>query len=361
MKVLYDEQIFSSQKIGGISRYFYELIKRNEEAIFPIIYSDNFYLKKTFNLKFGKKIKHFLKKINQFKVKKFLIKGNYDIFHPTYYNNYFLKYLKTPFIITVHDMIHEIYADSYFRNDTDISKLKRELCEKADGIIAISEHTKRDLIKIFNINSNKIKVIYHGSNLKKETKKIDLPKRYILFTGSRSLYKNFDLFIEAVSNLLQKDKKLYLVCTGKEFDKNEKNKLKKLNIDDKVYQILANDNEMYTIYHNAECFVFPSLYEGFGIPILEAWESECPIALSNTSCFPEITSDAGEYFNPQDKESIKKAVENIIYNPKRKRELVEKGKERLKNFSWDKTYQETLDFYKEILEKKEKENANKLY
>lgn len=251
-------------------------------------------------------------------------------------------------------MIHEIYADSYFKDDINTSKLKKEICEKAAGIIAISEHTKKDLIRFFNISPNKIKVIYHGSNLNKEIRKMNLPKRYILFTGSRTLYKNFDLFIEAISNLLLEDKELYLVCTGKEFDKNEKNNLKRLNIEDKVYQILANDDEMYTIYHNAECFVFPSLYEGFGIPILEAWESECPIALSNTSCFPEIADDAGEYFNPLDKSSIEKAIKNILYDKKRREKIVLRGKERLKEFSWDKTYKETLRFYEEILKKKGK-------
>lgn len=360
MKVLYDEQIFSSQKIGGISRYFYELIRRNKDAIIPLIYTENFYLekgKRILDFKGKSRIIRFLNK-NYFLWK--LKKLNYDIFHPTYYENYFLKYLKTPFIITVHDMIHEIYADTYFKNDIRTTKLKKELCEKADGIIAISEQTKKDLIKFFGIKENKIKVIYHGSDLKKETKEVQLPNKYILFTGGRWGYKNFNLFLEGISNLLLQNEELYLVCTGNPFSEKEKNYLRKLRIENKVYQILAKEDEIYTIYHNAECFVFPSLYEGFGIPILEAWESECPIALSDTSCFPEIAGDAGEYFNPQDKESIKKAVENIIYNSERKRKLIEKGKVRLKNFSWDKTYQETLDFYKEILEKKEKENADKL-
>lgn len=351
MRVLYDDQIFSAQKIGGISRYFYELIKRNQNAIISFIYTENFYLKKTFNLKFNKMIKHYLKKINKFKIKRLLIKNDFDIFHPTYYNNYFFKYLKKPFVITVHDMIHEIYADTYFKDDVDTTRLKKELCEKANGIIAISEQTKKDLISFFNIEPNKIKVIYHGSNLKKEIKEINLPKKYILFTGSRGLYKNFNLFIESISSLLLEDENLYLVCTGTHFSEEEKNNLTNLKIENKVYQILANDDEMYTIYHNAKCFVFPSLYEGFGIPILEAWESECPLILSNASCFPEIANDAGEYFDPLNKKSIEKAIKNVLYNEKRKQELIFKGKERLKQFSWDKTYEETISFYEEILAK----------
>lgn len=353
MKILYDYQIFNLQKIGGISRYFYELYSRSNDIILPIYYTENYYLKNIKKTSFinNKKIQKFLKKINRWLSIKSLFFDKYDIFHPTYYNKYFFKYLKAPFVITVHDMIHEIYEETYFQNDRETTKIKRILCEKADGIIAISENTKKDLIKFFGINESKIKVIYHGSSLKKENKNITLPKKYILFTGARWEYKNFNLFIVSVQKLLKEDKELNLICMGAKFTPEEEKLFDKLEIKNKVYQILAKEDEVYTIYKNAECFVFPSLYEGFGIPILEAFESECPIVLSNTSCFPEIAGEAGEYFDPLDKNSMEKAIKNVLYNKERQKELIEKGKERLKNFSWEKTYKETIEFYKEIIEK----------
>lgn len=353
VSVLYDNQIFCLQKIGGISRYFYELIKRNENSILPLLYTENFYLKESkkniLKSKFIKIINFLINKVYMI----FVLKTkNYDIFHPTYYDSYFLNLnIKTPFVITVYDMIHEIYGDSFFANNKTTTILKRKLCEKADGIIAISEKTKEDIINYFNINPDKIKVIYLGSNLNKNIKDIKLPKKYILFTGGRKGYKNFDLFLKSISKILIEDKDLYLVCTGESFTNKEIENMKKLKIENKVHQILANDDEMYTIYYNAECFVFPSLYEGFGIPILEAFEAGTPLVLSNTSCFPEIAGDAGEYFDPINEKSIETAIKNVLYDPIQKMKLIKNGKERLKKFNWDKTSKETLEFYESILKK----------
>lgn len=361
MKVLYDGQIFSGQKIGGISRYFYELISRNSNCEVGILYTDNFYLKKNKlmipDFRGKNRIINIFNKI--FSIIK-LKKQKYDIFHPTYYDNYFLRYLKSPFVVTVHDMIHEIYAETYFKEDSKTTKLKKEICEKANGIIAISEKTKDDLIEYFNIDEKKIKVIYHGSRLKKVDKKLELPQDYILFTGGRKGYKNFNFFMESISEILVKNKDLYLVCTGSKFTVEEVKFFEKLGIKNKVINILAKDEDMYSIYKNAKCFIFPSLYEGFGIPILEAFEAKCPIALSNTSCFPEIAGEAGEYFNPTDSISIKMAISNILNNKERREKLIEKGRERLKLFSWDKTYEETINFYKEIIDNSKKKDEDNL-
>lgn len=147
MKVLYDDQIFSAQKIGGISRYFYELIKRNENAIIPLIYTENFYFKKNkITLKFGKKIKRYLNKINRFKVKQFLIKNNFDIFHPTYYDNYFLKYLKNK-IIEIYNLEKKEYIEK-------ILELQKKIREK-HNLRTFEECFKKN-IEIIIKNENEI-------------------------------------------------------------------------------------------------------------------------------------------------------------------------------------------------------------
>lgn len=351
MKVLYDHQIFSTQIIGGISRYIYELAIRNKEAKIGVIYSENLYLKKNkqiFSFKGKMRIIYFLNKI----FSNYLINfKKFDLLHITYYDNYFLKNNNKKFVVTVHDMIHEIYKDIYFSKNDPTLKLKKEICEKATGIIAISEQTKNDLIRILNINPDKIEVIYHGSNLKKIESSVKLPSRYILFVGSRGDYKNFNKFLDAASNIVKQDSSLYLLCVGKKFNLEEQKYIKQLGIDNKVKQLLAVDEDMYSIYKKAQCFVFPSLYEGFGIPILEAFESECPLVLSNTSCFPEIAEDAAEYFNPKSQIEIEQAIKNVIYNERKKEDLRKKGKERLRNFSWDKTYEQTIKFYRKILDR----------
>lgn len=365
MKIFYDHQIFSIQKFGGISRYFYELIIRGRNNIIcPIIYSENFYMFSSRNIVNFRGKNRLIFKINQIFNSLNLYFKEYDIFHPTYYDSYFLKNVKSPYVVTVHDMIHEIYAGIYFdKNDSTILE-KKKICENASGIIAISQRTKNDLIKILGIPTEKIVVIYHGSNLIKKILNIELPKKYILFIGQRSGYKNFNLFFEAISAILLNDSSISLLCIGSNFNSEERKLFENYKLNNQVIQMTAEDRYLYTIYKNALCLVFPSLYEGFGIPILEAFESECPVILSNASCFPEIADKAGEYFNPENKESIKDAVSNVIYNEDRRKELIKLGTERFKIFDWNKTHSQTINFYEEVIRntnknKESKENARK--
>ncbi len=218
MRILYDSQIFESQKIGGISRLFSELIKRldNSKDIlvnFPISFSENIYIGDVNFLKRVKKPKilfsNFLHwfdfpgkgkiyrylylRENKKKVIRNLEDGNFDVFHPTYYDPYFLRYIgKKPFVLTIYDMTHEIYGEEMPRFDFS-AKNKGTLAEKASKIITISNNTKRDLMKFYDIPEEKIKVIYLANSLKPVKKKPlgtpQLPKKYILFVGERSGYK----------------------------------------------------------------------------------------------------------------------------------------------------------------------------
>jgi len=368
MRVLYDHQIFI-QNYGGISRYFCELIEqfRKEDStinsILSLKISDNYYLKNIYgnkytnffsksNFKGGKKVECFL---NNKQSSKMLKKMNYEAFHPTYYDPYFLKYIgDKPFVLTVYDMIHEVYPDLFKSSDKTIEN-KKLLIEKADKIIAISESTKRDIIKLYDIPQEKIEVIYLASSLKLNSNCSDiivnnLPERFILFVGQRAGYKNFDLFIEAISEIFKEDKGLKLVSVGGgEFSIKELDMLSILNIKDKVIHITADDNTLSMLYKKALVFVFPSLYEGFGIPVLEAFNCECPVALSNSSSFPEVAGEAGIYFDPTNKASIKDSIVKIIYDKKLQNELREKGKLQSQKFSWEKIAEKTKQLYSGLL------------
>jgi glycosyltransferase involved in cell wall biosynthesis len=365
MKILYDHQTFTWQEFGGISRYYTELIKNipkfdTFEPILPNIFSNNsnldaFQIKHRHffkNIQFKGKVP-IMDKFNKMKIRAFLKSGKFDVFHPTYYDPYFLNYLdKRPFVITVYDMIHEIYPQ-HFTNSEVLIKNKRELIEKSQKIIAISENTKKDLIKFCQIEKEKIEVIYLANPLKPNANKninLKLPAEYLLFVGNRDFYKNFNFFIEGVSELILNNQNLFVICAGGGiFSEVEIKKFKILNIEDKVQYFPITDENLFNLYKNAKLFVFPSLYEGFGLPILEAFYSGCPVILSNRSSLPEIARDAAIYFDPEKVASMIDKIEETLNNEELRQNLQEKGYEILKNYSWEKTVKSTLNLYGEIL------------
>lgn len=382
MKVLFDHQYFEIQNFGGITRYFAEVISNLSADVhcqIGIKYSNNRYLTE-------KELTPVLPLIDQrqklFNGKKFLGKGttlkflnktfpsryfdsfernkqysvellksqDFDIFHPTYYDNYFLDYIGTkPFVLTIHDMILEKLPE-FFPIAYKDTFTKKELAFKAHHIIAVSENTKKDIMEIWGINSDKISVIYHGacSVPNQSLINIKLPGRYLLFVGSRDLYKNFLFFLHSVSDILVSSD-LNLVCTGAPFDPDEIKLFNYLNISDRVFHCFVNDAELSFLYRNAIALVFPSLYEGFGIPIVEAFSNNCPVLLSNTSCFPEIATDAAVYFNPKSRSEIRNAVLNISSNESLRNQLIEKGLLRLDCFSWEKAALETTMVYRNLI------------
>ena len=173
--------------------------------------------------------------------------------------------------------------------------------------------------------------------------------KYILFVGRRSLYKNFIIFAEAVSRLLNREKDIKLVCVGSPFDSGEMAVLSGLGISNQAIAINVDDNSLNSLYSDALVFVFPSLYEGFGMPILEAFANNCPVCLSDTACFPEIAGNAGVYFDPYDQESILSAIEKVIYDKEFAKQIIIAGQHRLNDFSWKKTAKETISSYKKTI------------
>ena len=358
--ILYDSLIFDLQKFGGISRYFCEIISRlNVKYDISLYYTENYYLAQSKICKHhlhipGFLFKHFRYKFyrkNQKLTKKLLLSSSPYLFHPTYYDLTFLKYIgDNPFVITVHDMIHEKFPTSFY-NVSEIIAHKKEVITHAKRIIAISQNTKEDIIQLLHISPEKIDVIYHSTSMKPFTGKqrLTLPDSFLLFVGDRTPYKNFNRLAKAFSELSTKDENLFLVCTGMPFKQSEKELLDKLNISNKVIHIKATDRTLAELYSRAKLFVFPSLYEGFGIPILEAYACYCPVALSNTSCFPEIAGDAGIYFDPYSETSILESIKEVIYDDRKRTELIMRGRERLKLYSWEKATALTQKTYLKAL------------
>jgi len=250
-------------------------------------------------------------------------------------------------------MVPELFAGDFKGMSKQTLEYKRKTICNADQVIAISENTKKDLINLYGISEEKIHVIYLGNPLEKAipSKVRNLPKRYLLYVGNRSGYKNFTLFIEAVTPILKKDNTLFLVCAGGGmFSDEEKRLLSKLEIGNQVKQVgFKDDNELAYIYKKALVYVLPSLYEGFGMTALEAFSMGCPVVASNTSSIPEVCGKAVIYINPESTKSISNGVEKLLKDPKLRVNLVKLGYQQVKKFSWDKTVKKTLNVYEKVL------------
>lgn len=361
-KVLFDHQTFSLQRYGGISRYFANIYHAMQtgvgiEADISILNSNNYYIKDfngLLNNGLGKWIFSEEKrgyKWNKQYSKYRISKNDFDILHPTYYHPYFLKKVKKPYVITVHDMIHELMPE-YFSSGDILPTHKRLCIQNAAHIIAISHATKKDLIEVLSIPDNRISVIHHGymeNNIEVVKPHETNHGRYILFVGERTAYKNFSKFAFALSSVCSKEKDVKLICAGGGPLQNaEQELLNRLNLKDKVIQITASEQELNLLYKNAVAFVFPSLYEGFGLPILEAFKNNCPIIASDIACFREIAEDACLYFDPSNPLEIAEKLEQIINNSVLQKELILKGSKQLLNFSMEKCITKTIDVYRSL-------------
>lgn len=277
---------------------------------------------------------------------------NPDIIHETYYGRSFWIPKKAKKILTVYDMIHEIFPTN-FGNKDNISFLKKSAVQLADHIICISDNTKKDLINILDVECSKISVVHLGFTLteSKNSTNLSLPRPYLLYVGSRRSYKNFHRFFSAYASSDQLSKHFDVVCFGGgNFDLQELDFFNSLKISsDKIHQLSGDDAVLSQLYQGAVVFVYPSLYEGFGLPPLEAMSYGCAVACSGTSSIPEVVGKAAIMFDPSDQDSIRSALEKVCFDTALREMLVKLGFERIKNFSWRKCAIETHNVYKKIL------------
>ncbi len=387
MKVLFDHQIFAEQNYGGISRYYFELIRHLNsnpgiEAELSLKYSDNTYLKDQggkglevlpLNAILGNKDSERLRKRAERTLLAMGVLRNenvsrrknlsssirrlqnydYDIFHPTYYDTYYIQSLRRPLVITVYDMIHELYPEHFPLGD-EIRKKKKQLIHRADAIIAISNETKRDIITFYDVDPGKVTVIYLGNPLEGLGGEIafplSLPKRYLLYVGKRNGYKNFYFTVLALEKLLKNDDSMTLVCAGGGiFDQQEARLLAGLGLANKVFHHRADDAALKQLYTQACLFILPSLYEGFGLPLLEAMNCGCPVLASNKGALPEIGGDAVLYYEPKDAAALVLAVKKITGDERLRTTLKARGLKQALKYSWANTAQQTLTLYRKLV------------
>lgn len=366
MTAFFDHQIFSQQLYGGISRYFCELItginQTDNQAHLSLLYSNNIHLRE-YGLKVSPyylpKKRRFLNITNQYYNLIDLAFNDYDIYHATYFDPFFINRIGSkPYVVTYYDMIHEKLGHQFdsLGIDTNTVSWKKDISKGAAGLIAISESTKKDMIDYLGIAPERIHVVYLSSSMKVEvnhlaSNKIN-EKPYLLYVGNRNIYKNFIPFLIAVSPIL-KQYNLRLICAGgTSFNEEEYGIIKSLGVEVNIEQRLITDQVLVQLYSHAVAFIFPSLYEGFGIPTLEAMSCGCPCILSDRSSMPEVAGEAALYFNPDDIDDMRSTIVELLDDKKLREKLVERGTKRASLFSWERTVQETLSLYTNIVSMK---------
>lgn len=379
MKVLYDYQAFDIQRSGGVSNVFsllVEEVKKKIDVKVGITSTDNLYMlnqgypnsKQVYAglVKIGKVDEHQTKfedidwkKVNRIYSKNAIQRGDYDVFHPTHYEPYFLDYgLNKPYVVTVHDLAFERLRNYIQFNESmclaDFEK-RRAIMESASKVVAISETTKKDIIDIYKVPENKIEVVYNAYRELPENyvynNPFDFP--YILYVGTRQgplNYKCFIPFFNQIVPFMKRHKEFRLICTGRGFTTFEKDMFRQYGLEDRVENHYLNEDGLNNLYHHAFCFVFPSEFEGFGLPILEAYKNDCPTLLNDIPVFREVAGDAGMFFDITDGTSLNDRLESL-YNADGNdiKSLIEDQRERLSLFTADKMAEGYINIYKSVL------------
>lgn len=344
MKIFLDNIIYSLQSIGGISVYWNELLSSFsiKNIDFTVI-----------NCK-GKNSNLYPKTINDYRLPIILKRSlpllkkipSKSLFHSSYLRISLQRDVCN--IVTIHDLAAEKKKISGIRRLLKLI-LQGLAIRKADGIICVSEFTKQSLLDYYKfLNENNIKVIHHGCS--EEFKRIGSPsEKIILYIGGRGVYKNFSICLQTLSTL--PDYSLYMIGGGS-LSKKEKQVLDSILKDRYKHFIEVSTEELNKLYNIAHCLLYPSKYEGFGMPVVEAMSAGCPIITTRIPAIEEISGGANilieDYNNPK---LFKEAI--LLLEDQNKRELyISKGLKRAKYFNWTLSSKETLDFYQNIYRKK---------
>ncbi|HLP95717.1 MAG TPA: glycosyltransferase family 1 protein [Saprospiraceae bacterium] len=370
MRILFDHQVFSWQTYGGISRYVVEQMRGlqalGQDVMLPQhFFSENVYLRQLagFERKSLSRVAFKGKKWLQLQLGKSqsiraIRAGRPAVFHPTYFDPYFLQTVQkhqVPWVLTVHDMIHELYdhgSKGFFSLDAKVKEHKRLLVSKAHAVIAVSDNTRKDLLRFCpEVDPGKIYVVHHGNHLTAQPAfKPEGGAPYLLFVGQRKGYKHFIWMLEQLVPVLKEYPELLLVCVGGgQFDETEQASITALGLESRVhYRLVQSDEALAGLYQGAFCFIFPSLYEGFGMPVLEAMACQCPVVLQQGSSLPEVGGDAALYFQANQPESLALAVRQLLDDEQLRQNMIKKGMERARMFTWEKSVQAHLDIYQSI-------------
>lgn len=366
MRIAYDHQIFGWQRYGGISRYIFELANNLAQRtshdiriICPLHVNE--YLRnssqqltiKGLKLPQVKNTGRIITTASQLLSVQMMANFGPDLVHETYYTPVRVAPKDSKVVLTVHDMIHERFASLYPPNDKTAA-YKAAAVARADHVICVSENTRRDIIKILGIDPQKTSVVHHGFSLSQRSLDISIvhDRPYLLYVGHRGGYKNFDTVLQAYASSAELMSNYDLLTFGGGHWKNaELAQARALGIDvNRLQNIQGDDSVLASLYKSAALFIYPSLYEGFGIPPLEAMGFGCPVVCSNASSLPEVVGDAAELFEPQSPTAMLTSIERLLNDSLRRNVLIKLGHARLQQFSWQNCAEQTVDLYERLIQ-----------
>jgi len=362
VRVALDEQIFTIQEYGGISRLFFELARQFERhpelgvEVLPLASEiiNRYVLEDRF---LAEKLQAHQAQGKYRALAKYLVRRNRradaEIVHNTFYLPHgLLGYSGSRRVVTVHDMIPEMLPKT--RRRLDMLTLKRKYIRDADHIICVSAATRGDLLRIYPDTKAPISIVHHGVDpifTPGVPRWSDLPEKYILFVGNRGQYKDAQVLLKAFAQFtLEFPETTLLFVGGGSFSANEKSLMHSLNIASKVRHRVLPDAEMSSAYGNALFTVFPSRFEGFGLPALESMASGTPTILANATSLPEVGGEAAAYFTPGDSKELSQVLVGLASDPVLRAQLSERGIAQAAKFSWERCAKETANVYQQTLQ-----------
>ena len=369
MQILYDHQLFSLQNGGGASRYHYELARHlgsipDIRIELLLGFSGTVFAFRELASEHTSVIHLRSEKppgASRYLVNELLgngiamVRGKVDIYHPTLYRVMPLVRSRK-IVVTHHDCAHERFPE-LFRNADRVIRAKRELFAAADAVICVSESSRRDLLRFYKVEEKKLFVIYHGlSRLARDPAMAEQfrnsrSRPYVLYVGSRAPYKNFEGLVRAFARCQLQDAFDLVAIGGGALLAAETALARELKIDQALHVYpSASDALLAGAYANAELFVYPSLWEGFGFPPLEAMSLGCPALVSNCSSLPEVCRDGASYFDPNDPGSLARSLAEAISPKASNAPVIARGKEIAASFDWRRCGEQTLALYRACLE-----------
>ena len=373
MHIVVDGIIYERQRYGGISRIFNEVLPRVcniDAAVTVTLLTSRLESRSTDKLPVHPHIYHralfpparmlrsrrlwrLTPHVRALAQQRYLKRNRNGIWHSTYYTN--LNSWTGPIVVTVADMIYERFTSLFTGPMNDQIRIRKlESIHKADRIICISETTRQELLQFYDIDPDRVTVIplaydHRMFHIQPESMTTGPYARYpfLLYVGGRTHYKNFTGLIQAYSTWRMR-RDIHLVIVGSPWLKVEKQLLADLKIEEYVHLLTDVDDKcLATLYNQAMAFVYPSLYEGFGIPLLEAMACGCPVVASRIPSTVEVAGEHPIYFDPAGHDDCLDALETALCEG-RDSERTQAGLAIVKNFNWDKTARQTLAVYRSL-------------
>ena len=355
LRVSFDSQIFRMQRRGGISRYFTELLNAFHTnpglEVEPVLRARLIASQHLAEAGLGRhllvhpRILHHTEEVATRLSKK---PRDIDLIHHTYYSSRFLQRAPSvPRVSTIHDMIPELVPEFFPHGNPH--QAKRQYVEQSDGLVFVSETSRRDLSRIFGPIDvpSAVTHLAPSSEFYPRNPENDHGS-YAIFVGSRGGYKDFGTLLSALALVPSRDLALIAVGGGP-FTPNEFSRMDALGLIGRVRHLSVTDSELAKLYGESIGLVMPSLYEGFGLPVVEAMASGCPVVLSDTEIFREVAGEAAQFFSAKDALALSEILDRLTHDASLRRAMKRSSIVRSKDFSWSRTARVTAHLYREVL------------